>query len=314
MPSSTSPTTSSARPRAYDSNPPSRAPGYPRGVLLQFGAHRCASLAREVRQLNPRLLDLTAQRDGPFGFRQPPPAQDVLAPRAQRRHPRFEVGPSTVGLVSADDVLQPGFPGPQPVSVFHIGIIEPLAQQVDEFVEVRFTQIGRRRHRHPGHVGIAGSARRQQRTVGGQHVAPVAVRVDLRHHPDHQVGVLGRQIDQGAIGFGHRRNRRHHEHHRCGGIGRTQLVGLDEGALGHAFAQCGDQAGGAGQPRSGHQHDIAALHARRVQARIDRRDQGVRQRDRIVGHPGRALRRRRSEPREISAAQLRRSGSRGAPA
>ncbi len=54
-------------------------PGQARRVLLQFGAHRGAAVAGEVRQLDPSLLSLAAQRDRAFGLRQPSLPQNSAA-------------------------------------------------------------------------------------------------------------------------------------------------------------------------------------------------------------------------------------------
>ena len=122
-------------------------------------------------------------------------AQDVVALLVQSAHPGPAIGPVTVGPVLPDDAQQPAFPRAQPISVSHIGIRQPLPQQTDELVHARLAQIGCSRRADPLHLGVVRRALRQQRPVRGEHLAPVAVRVDLRHHADHQIGVPAREID-----------------------------------------------------------------------------------------------------------------------
>ena len=213
-------------------------------------------------QLHSRLLDLAAQRDGAFGLRQPPPTQDVVAVLAQRGHPRLTVGSSGVGPIAVDPVIQPDFPRAQAVSTLYIGVGQPLPEHADQFVEPWLAQIRCSRGPYPLDVLIARRACGELSPVDRQHLAPVAVRVDLRHHADDQIGVFGREIDQRTIGFGQRSNRGHHEHHRGGGVGGAQFVGLDKGVFGQPLSQHVDKARGARQPRARDEHHIAALHTR----------------------------------------------------
>ena len=232
-------------------------------------------------ELHTRLLDLAAQRNGAFRFRQPPTAQDVVALVEQGAHPGSAIGTVTVANMAADGALKMTFPRAQPISTLDIGIRQSLPQQIDKLVQPRLTQIRRGRRADPLHMPVPRCAFGQQRPIGGQHLAPVAVRVDLRHHPDDEIGVVGRQIDERTVGFGQRGDCGHGEHHRGRSLRRAQFVGLDVRVLGQPLPQRVDHAGGPRQPRAGHQHDVAAVHARRAQAGVDRRHHGVGLSDRI---------------------------------
>ena len=150
-------------------------------------------------QLHSRLLDLAAQRDAAFGLRQSPRTQDVVAVLAQRGHPRLTVGSSGVGPMAVDPVIQPDFPRAQAVSTQDIGVGQPLPEHADKFVEPWLAQIRCRCGPYPPDVLIARRARGELSPVGRQHLAPVAVRVDLRHHADDHIGVSDREIDQCTI-------------------------------------------------------------------------------------------------------------------
>ncbi len=56
-----------------------------------------------------------------------------------------------------------------------------------------------------GSPAIARRVRGEHLAVGGKHVAPRAMHVDLGDHPDQHIGVLGRGVQQRAIGLGQRR-------------------------------------------------------------------------------------------------------------
>ena len=81
------------------------APSQARRILLQLRAHRGAAIASEVRQLNPRLLGLAAQRDRPLGLGQPSLPQDVAALLAQRLDPRPPARAVGVAVVTVGDGL-----------------------------------------------------------------------------------------------------------------------------------------------------------------------------------------------------------------
>ena len=201
-------------------------------VFGQFASHRRAAVAGEMAELHTRLLDLAAQRDGAFRFRQPPTAQDVVASVEQCADPGSAIGPGAVGEVAADDALEAAFPRAQPISAFDVGVRQPLPQQTDKLIQPRLTQIRRGRRADPLHMLIPRRVFRQQRPVRGQHLAPVAVRVDLRHDSDDEIGVVGRHIDERTVGIRQRSDRGHGEHHRGGRVRGAQFVGLNEGVLG----------------------------------------------------------------------------------
>ena len=150
-------------------------------------------------------------------------AQDVVAFVEQCAHPGSAIGPVTVGEVAADDALEVALPGAQPISARHVGIRQPLPQQPDKLVQPRLTQIGRGRRADPLHMLIPRRVLRQHRPVSGQHLAPVAVRVDFRHHPDDEIGVVGRQIDERTVGFRQRSDCGHGEHHRGRSVRRRPV-------------------------------------------------------------------------------------------
>ena len=282
-------------------------PRHRRRVLLQFGPHRGAAVAREIRQLHFGLLNLAAQCDGSLGLGHSALTQNGIPAATQCRHPRLPVRARTVLVVARYHRLQTRLPRPQPVSSPHIDIVKPRAQQVDEFIDIRLAEIGGRRHADPRHIAVALGVCGEPRLVLGHHVAPVAVNVDLRHRPDYQIGVLGREIDQGTVGFGDRSHGRHHEHDRGRRVGGADLVGFDELVLGQPFPQRRDQTGRTRQPRPGDEHDVSALHTRRAQPRIDPGHQCVHRTDRVarmvdVGHRASARRRSLNEPRQMSAA------------
>ncbi len=209
------------------------------------------------------------------------------------------------------DGLQPGLPGPQPVSSYKIGVDEPLAHGGDQVVDLWFAALGQRGHACPGHIAIARSVRRQRFAVGGQDIMPSAVHVDLRHGADHGVGIGGRRVQQRAVGFGQRGRRRDDEHHRRRRLAGHQIGRLDERVLGQSFAQCRGHAADPGQPRPGHQDHIAARSDRRTEPRPDRRYQCIdcfffsdRVISYLIGHAELpALDHSRSEPLTMSAPQ-----------
>ena len=140
----------------------------------------------------------------------------------------------------------------------------------------------RRGRRRAVHRARAGQPRRPRARHGSvesstrvavarPHIAPGAMHFDVRHHPDHRVGIGGRGVEQRAVGFGQRGRRRDDEDHRRRRFAGRQLGRLDERVLGQPFAQCRDHATDPGQPRPGHQDHVAALHGRRTQPRPDRR-------------------------------------------
>ena len=60
---------------------------------------------------------------------------------------------------------------------------------------------------------------RQDCAVGGEHVTPAAVGVDLGHHRDHRADhVREWTVEIRTVGRGHGGRRRHREHHRVGGL------------------------------------------------------------------------------------------------
>jgi hypothetical protein len=108
--------------------------------------------------------------------------------------------------------------------VSQIGFRQSGPQQTDELIHAGLAQAGGSRDADPLNLGVVLRALRQQRPVRRKHLAPVAVRVDFRHRPDHQIGVLARQIDDGTVRFRHRRDCGHGEDHRGRSMGRIQFV------------------------------------------------------------------------------------------
>ena len=147
-----------------------------------------APAAREVDEGQARPLDPHPDREGVRRFRRPVSAD------------RF--GPVRPHLVARGKV----------------GFGEACPQGVDQLVHVGITEIRSRGDAHPWRPPVAPVPADGQRAIGGQHVAPTPVCIDLGHRRDHQVGARRGALDQVEIGVDERCDRRGDEDH---GIGRS---------------------------------------------------------------------------------------------
>ena len=137
-----------------------------------------------------------------------------------------------------------------------------VSQCLDQRSEFGRADVGGCGDRHPRHRPIPGRPHPQGGPVGGEHVAPTAVGVNLGQHADHGGGPGRRDIDSAAIGFGHRGDRGQDDDDRCGRLSRGAFVGFHERRLWHPLAQRRDQAGDPGQRRSRHlDHPNRCRHA-----------------------------------------------------
>ncbi|KFC56693.1 hypothetical protein FF22_00882 [Mycobacterium tuberculosis] len=253
-------------------------------MLLQLDAQQRTPIAGKVGQFDPSVLDLRAQRDGVFRLRLTPLPQDRAPLLAQRVDPCPPTGALCIAIEPPRDHQKPGFPRTQHVSPRDSRIGELFLDGGDQVVQVWLAQLRCGGRANPGHPGVAGRARGQPVAVTGKHVTPAAVHVDLGHHSYHRIGVLRGGVQQHAIGFGQRGCRGNNEHHRHRRIAGSQLCRLDEPTLRQPFGQCRAHTANPGQPRTGHQHHLAAVDDRQTQPGKPRRD-----RCHQLVHPGRVI-------------------------
>ena len=184
MPSSTSSTTSPARVRTYGSKPPSCGAGQllrrPRPVRC---APTCSGCVRNGRAAPApagsgcaaRWCARSSTAAGRAGCRRAflrSARHPGLAVRRRRRRPGAGRSRSAVGFPTR----AAGF------GASHRGRTSRCRSRPTSSSSAGSPRSGAAAAPTHWHMRIARRALRQQRPVGGQHVAPVAVRVDLRHH------------------------------------------------------------------------------------------------------------------------------------